>query len=407
MPEFSKKVGDGSLVQPPVSASGPDTLAPGKRTLTEQIVGRSPGARGSDPRTDTSRAAPSTEDWSSAAAALAAAADILSNRRSREIGGVHSSYADLRWRAGGPADLPLDCFCDRGRRRAGLWSAGARVLRVQRVGHMLDHRGRQHVHGDSFALALAVDVALCPLADPLRLPVQAAASVHHVARVQRPSCPRRSERRAAIGSGRSRHARATRDTRRDSGDARPVSMKGTSRLLVLAVALCEVGCSSSNSRGAARPLTLYTGRHQIIAQLSPDGTITDSTAKVITRYDPRTESMSLNGATLNVGDSVDVTGARELAVYPGPLGPWQVRVTVSDDLVVDGRPFGHVEGLEDSRAGLFRLGALLCAVPVIHPPAPPSPPADAALPPDADLRPAPPPPPPPRIQRGTETGRSR
>ena len=41
---------------------------------------------------------PSTQQWRDAAGALAAAADIMSNQRSRGIGGIHSSYVSVLWK---------------------------------------------------------------------------------------------------------------------------------------------------------------------------------------------------------------------------------------------------------------------------------------------------------------------
>jgi hypothetical protein len=155
-----------------------------------------------------------------------------------------------------------------------------------------------------------------------------------------------------------------------------------SPILVLALgalaALGAAGCASSSPApraaaappapaAAARPLTLTTAEHQIVAQLAVDGAITDGNGRVVTRYDARAESMPLDGGVLSVRDSVHATGPRELEVHPGPLGPWHVRVTAGDDLEVDGKPFGHIDGFEDSPTGLTRLGALLCAVPVLDP----------------------------------------
>ncbi len=75
--------------------------------------------------------------------------------------------------------------------------------------------------------------------------------------------------------------------------------------------------------------------------------------------------MSLLGATLDVADSVHVTGARELDVRVGVLGPWHVRVLPSNEIEVDGHLFAFVDGIEISETGMFRLGVLLCVVPVI------------------------------------------
>lgn len=146
--------------------------------------------------------------------------------------------------------------------------------------------------------------------------------------------------------------------------------------LAAVTALGAAGCASSSPAPraaaappapAARPLTLTTAEHQVVAQLAVDGAITDGNGRVVTRYDARAESMPLDGGVLSVRDSVHATGPRELDVHPGPLGPWHVRVTAGDDLEVDGKPFGHVDGFEPSPAGLTRLGALLCAVPVLDP----------------------------------------
>lgn len=163
-------------------------------------------------------------------------------------------------------------------------------------------------------------------------------------------------------------------------------MKRITALLLVAL----LSCSSSHSGVAARPLTLYDARRSVMAQLGPDGTITDGTARVVTHYDPSSRSMSLLGATLDVAQSVHVTGSRELDVHVGVLGPWHVRVLPSNEIEVDGHAFAHVEGIEASEAGMFRLGVLLCVVPVLSPSSPP--PTDAALSPDADFRPPPPPP---------------
>lgn len=170
-------------------------------------------------------------------------------------------------------------------------------------------------------------------------------------------------------------------------------MNGPSAPMVLAAALCtSVGCSSANSAGA-KPITLYDAHRQLMAQLATDGTITDGAAHVVTRYDAATHAMPLLGATLDVAQSVRVTGPRELDVRVGAIGPWHVRVLPSNDVEVDGQVFARVEGVEVSTAGMLRLGALLCAVPMLNPQR--SPGADAALPSDADP-PRPPPPPPPR-----------
>jgi hypothetical protein len=171
-------------------------------------------------------------------------------------------------------------------------------------------------------------------------------------------------------------------------------MNVISDLMVLAVALCTVvGCLSANS-GGAKPLTLYDAHRQLIAQLATDGTITDGAAHVVTRYDAAAHAMPLRGATLDVAQSVRVTGPRELDVRVGAIGPWHVRVLPSNDIEVDGQPFAHVDGVEASTAGMFWLGVLLCALPMIDPPHRPS--ADAALPSDPAPRPPPPAPPIPR-----------
>jgi hypothetical protein len=143
-------------------------------------------------------------------------------------------------------------------------------------------------------------------------------------------------------------------------------------------AVGAAGCASSSPApraataspapaAAARPLTLTTAEHQIVAELAVDGAITDGNGRVVTRYDALAQSMPLDGGVLSVRDSVHATGPRELDVHPGPLGPWHVRVIAGDDLEVDGKPFGHIDGFEESPAGLTRLGALLCAVPVLDP----------------------------------------
>ncbi|MDB4953623.1 MAG: hypothetical protein JWO36_1192 [Myxococcales bacterium] len=163
-----------------------------------------------------------------------------------------------------------------------------------------------------------------------------------------------------------------------------------------AVMLAVLGCSSHSSVSNTRPLTIYTPQHRLLAQLEVDGTITDSVARVVTHYDAKAQSMSLLGATLDVAQSVHVTGPRELDLQIGPLEPWHVSVTSSNEIEVNDHLLGRVEGLDVSAAGMFRLGILLCVVPVISPPTPL---IDAALPIDADLRPPPPPPPIPRTQQ--------
>lgn len=157
-------------------------------------------------------------------------------------------------------------------------------------------------------------------------------------------------------------------------------MKRTAILMVFHLA--SVACSSSSSGSMAKQsdtrsaaITLYDVHHSMIAQLSPDGTVTDGASRLVTHYDASTRSMLLLGATLDVADSVHVTGARELDVHVGALGPWHVRVLPSNEVEVDGQSFGFVNGIDISEAGMFRLGILLCVVPVVNPP--PLPPVDA------------------------------
>jgi hypothetical protein len=170
-------------------------------------------------------------------------------------------------------------------------------------------------------------------------------------------------------------------------------MKPTAALMVLH--LVSVACSSSSSGSMATQsdrrstaITLYDVHHSMIAQLLPDGTVIDGASRVVTHYDASTRSMSLLGATLDVAESVHVSGARELDVHVGALGPWHVRVLPSNEVEVDGHPLGFVNGIYTSEAGMFRLGVLLCVVPVLSPS--PRPPLDAGLSEDADARPPPP-----------------
>lgn len=139
--------------------------------------------------------------------------------------------------------------------------------------------------------------------------------------------------------------------------------------------LASVACSSSSSGSMAKQsdtrsaaIVLYDVHHSMIAQLLPDGTITDGASHVVTHYDASARSMSLLGATLDVADSVHVIGARELDVHVGALGPWHVRVLPSNKVEVDGQSFGFVNGIDISEIGMFRLGVLLCVVPVLSPP---------------------------------------
>ena len=153
-----------------------------------------------------------------------------------------------------------------------------------------------------------------------------------------------------------------------------------------------VACSRRDPPRALKPLTLFNTHRQLVAQLDSDDKITDGAAHFFTRYDATTRSMSIDGVTLDVAQSVRVVGARELDVHVGILDPWHIRVLPSNDIEANGHRFGRVEGFEDSTAGAFRLGVLLCALPVMAAP----PPADAVpLPPDADPPPPPPPPIPP------------
>lgn len=103
-------------------------------------------------------------------------------------------------------------------------------------------------------------------------------------------------------------------------------------------------------------ITLYDVHHSMIARLLPDGTINERASRVVTHYDASIRSMSLLGATLDVADSVHVTGARELDVHVGALGPWHVRVLRSNEVEVEGHPLGLVHGLYIWEAGMFRLG---------------------------------------------------
>src|ERR1041384_7228150 len=98
MPEPARQPGGINLVDGRGDVRGPVAPSPGKRTLTEQLpnAGRAaPKAAGAGTG---SRNASTTQDWSDAAGALGAAADIVSNRRSRESGGLHSTYVPTLWK---------------------------------------------------------------------------------------------------------------------------------------------------------------------------------------------------------------------------------------------------------------------------------------------------------------------
>jgi hypothetical protein len=158
-----------------------------------------------------------------------------------------------------------------------------------------------------------------------------------------------------------------------------------------ALAVFLRACSSSyQAVRAPSPVTLYDTRHQVIARLAPDGTITDGAAKLVTRYDASSHSMTLVGTKLDVSQSIRQLGPSELQIQVGPLGPWRVRLS-SNVVEVDGRPFGYVEGLDGSQAEMTRLGVLMCVVPVVNAIAPTSPGFDS----DTE-QPLPPPPPPKR-----------
>jgi hypothetical protein len=149
-------------------------------------------------------------------------------------------------------------------------------------------------------------------------------------------------------------------------------MKRTEAVMLLH--LVFAACSSSgpgsvpkqpdNSNAA---ITLYDVHRSVIARLTSDGTITDGASHVVTHYDVSTRSMSLLGKVLDVAESVHVAGSRELEVHVGVLGPWHVRVLPSNEVEVDGNLFALADGIEISQVGMFRLGVLLCAVPMLSP----------------------------------------
>lgn len=99
MPELARKPGGSSLVQGPGDVRARDVADPGKRTLTEQLPGTVPGAqKGTNDGKEKTPHETTANDWSDAAGALGAAADIMSNRRSRSIDGVHSRYVPTLWK---------------------------------------------------------------------------------------------------------------------------------------------------------------------------------------------------------------------------------------------------------------------------------------------------------------------
>ena len=154
-------------------------------------------------------------------------------------------------------------------------------------------------------------------------------------------------------------------------------------ICLIALACSTLACWSS-PRPASPPstITLYDKRHQLIARLTPDGTITDWAMHVVSRYDSSRHSMTLVGATVDVSQSVHRLGPSEIQIQVGPLGPWRVRVD-ADTVKADDHLFGYVDGLDGSETGMLRLGVVMCAVPVIDPP-----------PSASTTRDAPPPPPP-------------
>jgi hypothetical protein len=176
-------------------------------------------------------------------------------------------------------------------------------------------------------------------------------------------------------------------------------MRASAAACLIALACSPLGCWSSSSSsqratGAAGPITLYDTHHQVIARLAPDGTITDGAAHTVSRYDSSSHSMTLVGTTLDISQSVHRLGPNEMQVQVGPLGPWRVRVS-ANAVEVDGHPFGFIEGFDGSDAEMTRVGALMCVVPVVEPPAP-----AASQPPSApDAASPPPPPPPPKTDR--------
>jgi hypothetical protein len=152
------------------------------------------------------------------------------------------------------------------------------------------------------------------------------------------------------------------------------------------------GCSKTVPT-TPRPLRLYDRDGVLLAQLTDDGAYLEGSGHRIGTFDAATGNEVLDDIPFALNRLIHWGQHGEFDLWL-PIGTWHVAVATTGDVQINGRPFGRIDGYEDTPAGRRRAAALIAGVPVLTPHRKHVPPAAPTTPQAAKPMPPPPPPPP-------------
>ena len=119
----------------------------------------------------------------------------------------------------------------------------------------------------------------------------------------------------------------------------------------------------STSSTPVQRLRVFKGL-QLTVQLTPDDKILDELGSPVGEFVTRSRVVRVDSVEVSLDNVVTARSVDEFALEL-PVGVWRIHIAPGGALMVNGEPWGHVEGFDAAASSWPRLEALFVALPLL------------------------------------------